>query len=731
MLYDIIIIGGGPAGTAAAVYTARKRLKTLLITEAFGGQSLVSDDIQNWIGEAHISGYDLAKKFEAHVRAFPDMVDVRMPEKAMKVEAIKCVSPGIIDSYGINEPRVCDFLVTTNKNNTYEGKAVILAAGARRRRLGVPGEDKFDGKGVAFCSTCLPPDESVIANSSVQEITRIQSLQTVLTHDGSFQKVTETMERAYEGDLVEIRPRFFSESVRLTPNHPVLATTISKGNAGNYWRDFKINEPEWIRADMLTRNNAVLYPVVSETREVESVLISEVLKDKVEVVEGMVKNKKESPTAVRIPDKIKASGTFLRLAGYFLAEGTITKTGVNLYFSKRERTLAEDVARITNELFGLKTYHREEGNVLRVQIYSKIISAFFEDLFGKHAHNKKVPHWMVLLPPEKQKEVVKGFYRGDGCKRDKDFCLVTNSRVLVYQLRDILLRAGILPAIQRRSVAALNKTVHHIQGRAILFRHDKYHIIVGGPWLQKMSNLLGVHHERADKRRTTCHHAWIDEKYAYLPLRDIRRVPYKGVVRNLAVDKNNTYIAKNFIVHNCDAPLFSGKTVAVVGGGNAGLEAVVDLFPYAEKIYLCEYGERLKGDPVTQEEIKKNPKVEIVYNAKTLEILGEQFVTGLKYLDTKANEEKTLAVNGVFVEIGSVPNSEMVSKLVKRDRYGQVLIDSKHASTSHAGIFAAGDITDDPYKQNNISAGDAVKAALAAYNYLFKREKISPAAEKF
>jgi len=314
-MYDVIIIGGGPTGASAAVYTARKKLKTLLITDSFGGQSIVSDDIQNWIGESHISGFDLAQKLENHVRAFSDAVEIKMPEKVSKIEATNC-SP----------EKICDFKVSTDKGNIYESKAVILGAGARHRKLGVPGEEKLNGKGVAYCSTC-------------------------------------------------------------------------------------------------------------------------------------------------------------------------------------------------------------------------------------------------------------------------------------------------------------------------------------------------------------------------------------------------------------DAPIFAGKKVAVVGGGNSGLEAVVDLFPYAEKIYLLEYEDTLKGDQITQEEIKKNSKVEIILNAESKEILGDSFVSGLKYQDRKTGEEKTLEVQGVFVEIGAVPNSEMVKDLVDLDKYGQVVIDSKHASTSHPGIFAAGDITDDPYKQNNISAGDAVKAALAAYNYLLKRKK--------
>ncbi len=310
MLYDIIIIGGGPAGCAAAVYTARKRLKTLLITEEFGGQSIVSDDIQNWIGELHISGFNLAKKFEEHVAAFPDIVEVKMPERVVLVR-----------------PNGDNFLVTTQSGAGYESRAVILTPGARRKKLGVPGEEQFNGKGVAYCSTC-------------------------------------------------------------------------------------------------------------------------------------------------------------------------------------------------------------------------------------------------------------------------------------------------------------------------------------------------------------------------------------------------------------DAPLFSGRIVGVVGGGNAGLEAVVDLIPYADKIYLLEYGDSLKGDPVTLEDIKKSSKVEILLNFQTLEILGDKMVTGVKYKDRKTDEEKELAVQGVFVEIGSIPNSEMVKGVVDLDKFGQVIIDSKHGTTSHPGIFAAGDITDDPYKQNNISAGDAVKAALAAYGYLLKQKQL-------
>ncbi|MEK7503087.1 MAG: FAD-dependent oxidoreductase [Patescibacteria group bacterium] len=322
MIYDLIILGAGPAGAASAVYAARKRLKTLLITESFGGQSVVSDDIQNWIGETHITGFDLAKKFEDHVRSFGDIVEIKL-ERALEIKKTE-------ENFSAQGGPASGWKVKTDSGE-FEARAVILAIGASRRKLNVPGEQKFEGRGVVYCSTC-------------------------------------------------------------------------------------------------------------------------------------------------------------------------------------------------------------------------------------------------------------------------------------------------------------------------------------------------------------------------------------------------------------DAPLFEGKIAAVIGGGNAGLEAVVDLFPYSPKIYLLIRGDAMKGDPATQEEINKNTKVEIIYNAETKEVLGDKFVESLKYQDLKTGELKEIKVGGVFVEIGSVPNSEIVKGLVELDQWGQVKIDSKHAITSQPGIFAAGDITDDPYKQNNISAGDAVKAALAAYAYLQKRQKHPPAA---
>lgn len=170
----------------------------------------------------------------------------------------------------------------------------------------------------------------------------------------------------------------------------------------------------------------------------------------------------------------------------------------------------------------------------------------------------------------------------------------------------------------------------------------------------------------------------------------------------------------------CDAPLFDKKAVVVVGGGNSALEGVLDLIPYASKIYLMVRSEILKGDPMTQEKVKSHPQVEILWNAVIEEIRGTQFVHGVKYKNIKTGESKELVLDGVFIEIGLVPNSEFVKDLVARDEFGHIVVDHRTQATSAPGIWAAGDVSDVLYDQNNISVGDSIKAVLHIYDQLKK-----------
>ena len=168
----------------------------------------------------------------------------------------------------------------------------------------------------------------------------------------------------------------------------------------------------------------------------------------------------------------------------------------------------------------------------------------------------------------------------------------------------------------------------------------------------------------------------------------------------------------------CDAPLFKNKVVAVVGGGNAGLESVIDLMPYASKIYLLEKNGHLRGDAVTKKKIEESDKVEIRFGVDIQEIVGKQFVSGLKYKDMNSGEDVELKLEGVFVEIGSVPNTDIVKKLVKLNKRDEVVVNHKTMQSSDSGIWSAGDASEVLYKQNNISAGDAIKAVLDIYDQI-------------
>jgi len=173
----------------------------------------------------------------------------------------------------------------------------------------------------------------------------------------------------------------------------------------------------------------------------------------------------------------------------------------------------------------------------------------------------------------------------------------------------------------------------------------------------------------------------------------------------------------------CDAPLFKDKEVAVIGGGNAGLEAAKQLLSYSSKIYILEFGEEFKGDPITQEALFKNKKIVPITSAETLEIQGDKFVEKLIYRDRKTGEKKEIEVQGIFVEIGSLPNTEFVKGIVQTNERGEIIVDHKTCRTSTEGIWAAGDVIDGLYKQNNISVGDGVKALEDMYIWLQKKKQ--------
>jgi NADH-dependent peroxiredoxin subunit F len=170
---------------------------------------------------------------------------------------------------------------------------------------------------------------------------------------------------------------------------------------------------------------------------------------------------------------------------------------------------------------------------------------------------------------------------------------------------------------------------------------------------------------------------------------------------------------------HCDGPLFTGKDVAVIGGGNSGIEAAIDLAGIVKHVTVLEFMSELKADSVLQERLYSLPNVTVLKNVQTKEITGTDKVDGITYIERETGEEKHVELAGVFVQIGLVPNTDWLEGTVERNRMGEILVD-KHGATSLPGVFAAGDCTDSAYKQIIISMGSGATASLGAFDYLIR-----------
>ncbi len=172
---------------------------------------------------------------------------------------------------------------------------------------------------------------------------------------------------------------------------------------------------------------------------------------------------------------------------------------------------------------------------------------------------------------------------------------------------------------------------------------------------------------------------------------------------------------------SCDGPMFAGMDVAVIGGGNSAFETAAQLLAYAKSVTLLQHRDTFKAEPSTVEKVLAHPNMTAYTNASISEVRGTNFVSGLTYTDTATGESKDLAVQGIFVEIGQIPNTALVADVVERDPTGHIVVNPRNQQTTVPGIWAAGDCTDGLYHQNNIAAGDAVKAIEDIYLYLKAR----------
>ncbi len=269
---------------------------------------------------------------------------------------------------------------------------------------------------------------------------------------------------------------------------------------------------------------------------------------------------------------------------------------------------------------------------------------------------------------------------------------------------------------------------------------------VGGQlaWTSDVDNYLGFSQVNASELVKKFEHHVQSFNVDTVLGKKVLSVQLAGPVKSVTLEDGKTYYAKTVIIatggghqllnipgerelagkgvaycSTCDAPLYEGADVAVVGGGNSGLEAVLDLVSIASHVHLVSLT-RLTADPVYVDKVNRSPKVTLFTLWEAIRIVGDNMVEGLEVQDLRTGEVRLLPVEGVFVEIGTMPNSHLFIDTLATNRKGEILVDME-CRTGIAGVFACGDVTSVPFKQVVVAVGEGAKAALSAYNYLLNK----------
>ena len=422
---------------------------------------------------------------------------------------------------------------------------------------------------------CLPPEIRVIKdNFSLEKIEDIKIGDRVYTHLGRVKRVIKVFKRKYKGRIYHIIPWYFTIGIKCTPEHPILAVKTFKNCPSTRGlcrktcrsvnecrrRFFKNYKPEWVMACKLKKGDALLFPRFFKVKDVKRIKTCE---------------EKEI-----FPKFVKVDKDFCRLIGYYVAEGyTNSRDAIGFTFNRNEKDYIKDIKRIIKNKFGVKAKRgKTKGDII---FYSKPLRRFFERLCyisqPFRASTKCIPSWMLQLPLEKQAEILKGWWRGD-----KGY---TSSLVLANQMKIICIRLGIIPSIYIDTANQHKKRgKHKIGKREIQAKFDNY-AFYNLSFFEDSFNLLNDKCFKKFKTSKPTRHGWIDENYVYLPIRKIIYENYDGLVFNLEVEEDNSYVTEFATVHNCWTPWMSCL------GSKAGFNSLEECYQEQVKyIYALETG---------------------------------------------------------------------------------------------------------------------------------------------
>jgi len=383
-----------------------------------------------------------------------------------------------------------------------------------------------DGVGTVGNPVCLTPDTLVYTNDNIIPIMDTSANLKVLGHDGRYHLINKVISRHYEGKILRIVAHNLGSTV-VTPDHHILAL-----KASNFLRKYRARKKcvcDWYAADELEKGDILLYPVPSETTDVEEIPL-DVDKPKYDF--------KSKP----LPDKITINSDFLRLAGYYLSEGYVrtqrSKGTLGFGFSSKENGYVEDTIICVKRIFGLEpTDIRRNHNAINIEFYSARLARFFSKHFGKGAINKRVPHWAMLLPSQKQEALLCGIWRGDGYIKSQVAKYVTISEQLAFQVRNLLLKQEIITSFLERPASGIHK-----KNYSIYVQDDRS--------LEKLARIVGVELTIPNKKKNH-HKAWFEDGFFHVPIWRVESLTYDGLVYNLEVEESHSYVSNSMTFHNC------------------------------------------------------------------------------------------------------------------------------------------------------------------------------------
>ncbi len=381
---------------------------------------------------------------------------------------------------------------------------------------------------------CLLPDEKIHVTNSIIPIEHLSKNDKIISCNGKYNSITRIYKRRFSGKVITIKSKLGKTT--LTADHLVYAIKIPQKRKFFDTIIKKTLTPAWYHAEDLEKRDIVLYPLFKEVVDMS-------------YVKPDLSTAKFDFRSIKIPSKLRLNKDFLRLCGYFLAEGhaslKMCQCTVTFAFNINEKEYVEDVRQICKKNFGLNVYIKEQiyNKTTVIKINNVFVARLFRNLFGHGAQNKKIPHFMMLLPPEKQKSLLLGMWRGDGHislkRKFPRASYTTISEQLIHQTKLLLLRQKIVPSLYTENEKLKQGVLHR----------QVYRIHVGDrSSLIKLMAILGINHKYVLNEKT---HSWFDDNYFYTPLSAYNSSDYKGLVYNLEVPKNHSYSTNSLLVHNC------------------------------------------------------------------------------------------------------------------------------------------------------------------------------------